>query len=63
MDAEALREVVRRAVAANPTAVAEYKKGKTTAANSFIGTVMRETKGGANADTVRRMILEELQKA
>ncbi len=63
VDAEALRDVVRRAVAANPTAVAQYKKGKTTAANSFIGAVMRETKGGANADTVRRMILEELQKA
>ncbi len=63
VDAEALRDVVRRAVAANPTAVAQYKKGKTTAANSFIGVVMRETKGGANADTVRQMILEELQKA
>ncbi len=63
VDAGALREAVRRAIAANPNAVAQYKKGKTTAANSFIGAVMRETKGGANADDVRRLILEELQKA
>ncbi len=62
VDADALRDLVRRAVAANPTAAAQYKKGKTTAANSFIGAVMRETKGGANADEVRRLILEELQK-
>jgi aspartyl-tRNA(Asn)/glutamyl-tRNA(Gln) amidotransferase subunit B len=54
---------VRRVIAANPNAVAQYKKGKTAAANSFIGAVMRETKGGANADAVRQLILEELQKA
>ncbi|HVS35846.1 MAG TPA: Asp-tRNA(Asn)/Glu-tRNA(Gln) amidotransferase subunit GatB [Gemmataceae bacterium] len=63
LDAEALRDAVRRAIAANPAAVAQYKKGKTTAANSFMGAVMRETKGGANADAVRQLILEELQKA
>ena len=63
VEAGELRELVRRAVAANPTAVAQYKKGKTTATNSFIGAVMRETKGAANADDVRKLILEELQKA
>ena len=61
VDAEALVEVVRRAIAANPAAVAEYKKGKTAAANSFIGPIRRETK--ANADVVRKLILEELEKA
>lgn len=63
VDSGALAEIVRRAVAANPKAVAEYKKGKATAANSFLGPVMRETKGAANADAVKQLILEELQKA
>ena len=61
VDAGALVEVVRRAIAANPAAVAEYKKGKAAAANSFIGPIRRETK--ANADVVRKLILEELEKA
>jgi aspartyl-tRNA(Asn)/glutamyl-tRNA(Gln) amidotransferase subunit B len=63
VDAGALAEIVRRAIAANPKAVAEYKKGKAAAANSFMGPVMRETKGAAKADVVQRLILEELQKA
>jgi aspartyl-tRNA(Asn)/glutamyl-tRNA(Gln) amidotransferase subunit B len=63
VDATALAEIVRRAVAANPKAAAEYKKGKAAAANSFLGPVMRETKGAANADAVKQLILEELQKA
>ena len=61
VDAGSLVEIVRRAIAANPEAVAEYKKGKATAANSFIGPIRRETK--ANADVVRKLILEELEKA
>jgi aspartyl-tRNA(Asn)/glutamyl-tRNA(Gln) amidotransferase subunit B len=63
VDAGALAEIVRRAVAANPKAVAEYKKGKAAAAQSFMGVVMRETKGAAKADVVKQLILEELQKA
>jgi aspartyl-tRNA(Asn)/glutamyl-tRNA(Gln) amidotransferase subunit B len=63
VDAAALAEIVRRAIAANPKAVAEYKKGKAAAANSFMGPVMRETKGAAKADVVQQLILEELRKA
>jgi len=63
VDVEALREIVRRAVAANPKSVADYKKGKAAAANSFIGVVKRETKGAAPADLALKLILEELQKA
>ena len=44
-DAGAVVEIVRRAIAANPKAVADFKKGKTAAANSIKGAVMRETKG------------------
>ena len=49
-------------IAANPKAVAEYKKGKAAAAQSFMGAVMRETKGAAKADVVQKLIVEELQK-
>ncbi len=61
--ADALREVVLRAIAASPKAVADYKKGKKQAANSIKGAVMRETKGTARPDLVEQLILEELQKA
>ncbi len=62
VDAGALEEIVRRVIAANPKAVGEYKKGKTAAAQSFIGAVMRETKGAAKADLVQKLILAELQR-
>jgi aspartyl-tRNA(Asn)/glutamyl-tRNA(Gln) amidotransferase subunit B len=62
VDAGALEEIVRRVITANPKAVAEYKKGKTAAAQSFMGAVMRETKGAAKADLVQKLIVEELQK-
>ena len=40
-----LLEIVRRAIAGNPKAVADFKKGKTKAADAIKGAVMRETKG------------------
>lgn len=62
-DESALREIVARAVAASPKAVADFKKGKTKAAESIKGAVMRETKGMANMELVQRLILEALQNA
>ena len=58
-----LLEIIRRAIAANPKAVADYKKGKTKAADAIKGAVMRETKGMAKTELVQRLLLEELQKA
>jgi aspartyl-tRNA(Asn)/glutamyl-tRNA(Gln) amidotransferase subunit B len=58
-----LTEIVRRAVAANPKAVADFKKGKAAAAQAIKGAVMRETKGTAPPDLVQQILLEELQKA
>lgn len=58
-----LREIIRRAIAGNAKAVADYKNGKTKAADAIKGAVMRETKGMAKADVVQRLLLEELQKA
>lgn len=57
-----LVEIIRRAIAANPKAVADYKKGKTKAADAIKGAVMRETKGMAKTEVVQRILLEELGK-
>ncbi len=58
-----LVELVRRAMAANPKAVADYKKGKTKAADAIKGAVMRETKGMAKTEVVQKILLDELQKS
>src|SRR5207248_6374067 len=56
-------EIVRRAIAANPKAVADYKKGKVKAADAIKGAVMRETKGMAKTEIVQRIVMDELEKA
>ena len=58
-----LVEIVRRAIAANPKAVADFKKGKTKAADAIKGAVMRETKGMAKTEAVQRLLQQELEKA
>jgi aspartyl-tRNA(Asn)/glutamyl-tRNA(Gln) amidotransferase subunit B len=55
--------IVRRAIAANAKAVADFKKGKSAAAQAIKGAVMRETKGTAPPDLVQQILMEELQKA
>jgi aspartyl-tRNA(Asn)/glutamyl-tRNA(Gln) amidotransferase subunit B len=62
-DDAAVAEIVRRAMAANAKAVADYKNGKAAAANAIKGAVMRETKGSVRADVVDRVLKEELEKA
>jgi aspartyl-tRNA(Asn)/glutamyl-tRNA(Gln) amidotransferase subunit B len=61
-DASQLVDIVRRAIAANPKAAADFKKGKNKAADAIKGAVMRETKGMAKADVVQQLVMEELQK-
>jgi aspartyl-tRNA(Asn)/glutamyl-tRNA(Gln) amidotransferase subunit B len=61
-DEEQLRELVKRAIAANAKAVADYKKGKKKAADAIKGAVMRETKGMARTEVVQRLLMEELEK-
>ena len=61
-DEGSLREIIGRAIAANAQAVADFKAGKTKAADRIKGAVMKETKGMANAETVNRLLLEELAK-
>jgi aspartyl-tRNA(Asn)/glutamyl-tRNA(Gln) amidotransferase subunit B len=58
-----LVEIVHRAMAANPKAVADFKKGKLKAADAIKGAVMRETRGMAKTEVVQQLVMQELQKA
>ena len=53
-----LETMVRQAVEANPTAVAEFRSGKEKALNQLVGQVMKLTKGRANAAEVMRILKE-----
>ncbi len=61
-DESTLRQAVVQAIAANPQALDDYKKGKTAAANRIKGHVMKSNKGAPN-DVVQRLLEEELAKA
>lgn len=58
-DEVALGRIAADIVEANPEQVATYKGGKTTVMGWFVGQVMRETKGKANPQAVKK-VLEDL---
>ena len=60
-DESTLRAAVVAGIAANPKAVADFKKGKDAAKMSIVGAVMKGNKGAPN-DVVRRLVDEELSK-
>jgi aspartyl-tRNA(Asn)/glutamyl-tRNA(Gln) amidotransferase subunit B len=60
-DEGTLRQAVKDAIAANPQALDDYKKGKTAAANRIKGHVMKTNKGAPN-DAVQKLLEEELAK-
>jgi aspartyl-tRNA(Asn)/glutamyl-tRNA(Gln) amidotransferase subunit B len=57
-----LAAIVRKAIADNPKAVADFKKGKAAAVQAIKGAVMRATKGTARPDLVEKVLMEELGK-
>jgi aspartyl-tRNA(Asn)/glutamyl-tRNA(Gln) amidotransferase subunit B len=59
-DETQLLELVRKAIVANPKAVADFKKGKVKAADAIKGFVMRETKGMAKTEVVQQLVMQEL---
>ncbi|MHC4729834.1 MAG: Asp-tRNA(Asn)/Glu-tRNA(Gln) amidotransferase subunit GatB, partial [Planctomycetota bacterium] len=62
-DAAVIREAARKAVAAHPQAVADYKAGKKKAIGALMGFVMRETRGKANSELVRNVVEEILEES
>jgi aspartyl-tRNA(Asn)/glutamyl-tRNA(Gln) amidotransferase subunit B len=57
---EELEGVVETAIAAEPEAAEEVRKGNTKAIGVIVGAVMRETKGRADGGEVNRLIHEKL---
>ena len=61
-DTAALEALVDQAVAANPRAVEDWKKGKTAAAKALVGQVMKASSGRANPAIVSRLVQEKLTR-
>ena len=61
-DAGALAGMVATAIAANPRAVEDYRKGKTAAGKAIVGQVMKASGGRANPAMVTKLVEEELEK-
>jgi aspartyl-tRNA(Asn)/glutamyl-tRNA(Gln) amidotransferase subunit B len=59
-DTGALTAAVDAAIAANPDVAAKIRDGKVAAAGVLVGAVMKETRGQADAKTVRELILRRL---
>jgi aspartyl-tRNA(Asn)/glutamyl-tRNA(Gln) amidotransferase subunit B len=59
-DEASLRPVVERVVAANPGVVEQVKGGNLKAANALLGPIMKETRGTAKAEVVRKILGEML---
>lgn len=55
-DSAELEKAIKKIIAKNPSQAAEYKKGKITLIQFFIGQVMAETKGKANPEMVRELL-------
>jgi aspartyl-tRNA(Asn)/glutamyl-tRNA(Gln) amidotransferase subunit B len=55
-------EAVKKAIAGNPAAVADYRSGKESALGALMGPVMRETRGRANPQEVQALLRAELDR-
>jgi aspartyl-tRNA(Asn)/glutamyl-tRNA(Gln) amidotransferase subunit B len=62
-DAGALEAMVDAAIAANPRAVDDFRKGKTAAAKALVGQVMKVSGGKANPAMVTRLVEQKLMKS
>ncbi len=60
--ADELGSAVKRIIAANEKAVADYHAGKDSAIKFLVGQVMRETRGRANAQVVAEILERELKE-
>jgi aspartyl-tRNA(Asn)/glutamyl-tRNA(Gln) amidotransferase subunit B len=62
-DPGALEALVNAAIAGNPRAVDDFRKGKTAAAKALVGQVMKASGGKANPAMVTRLVEEKLTKS
>ena len=57
-----LVDIVKGVINSNEKAVEDYKNGKDASIGFLVGKVMQETKGTANPNDVRNILVEELKK-
>ena len=62
-DTGALQEVLKKVIADNPQAVADYRSGKEKALGALVGQTMKAMKGKANPGMVNQMLREMLQES
>ncbi len=62
MGEEELLSLCKKALEANPRAVSDYKSGKEKALMAILGTVMRESRGGADPESAKACLLELLSE-
>lgn len=61
-DEEGLRRIALEIVAANPEPVQQWLKGKETVVQWFVGQMMKATRGRANPQLARSLVLEALKQ-
>lgn len=60
-DISELEKFCKEAIEENPKAVEDYRKGEIKALNFIIGSVMKKTKGKAEPNVVKQLILEKIR--
>src|SRR5262249_20100809 len=55
-DESALLAIIEQAIAANPKQLEQYRSGKTTVLNFFLGQVMKSSRGQADHGVVTRLL-------
>ena len=55
-----LKKIIKKLVAENPKVVADYRGGKEASLQFFVGQVMKITKGSANPQIIKKVLLEVL---
>ncbi len=60
-DASAIEKMIDEVIAANPKQVEQYRAGKTSIAQFFVGQVMRMTKGQANPALLNELVTKKLE--
>ncbi|MFA6254136.1 MAG: Asp-tRNA(Asn)/Glu-tRNA(Gln) amidotransferase subunit GatB [Candidatus Paceibacterota bacterium] len=62
-DEGAISEIVDKVIAANPSVFAEFKGGKEKSLQFLIGQAMKESKGSANPELLKKLFVEKIQKS
>jgi aspartyl-tRNA(Asn)/glutamyl-tRNA(Gln) amidotransferase subunit B len=57
---EEFRNIIQKIIADNPKVVADYKSGKESVLQFFVGQGMKESKGGGNPGLLKKLVIEIL---